>query len=295
MRVLITGGSGFVGQALARALLTRGDQVVILSRKPENVPHAKGQTCVADLQRIDGPIDAVVNLAGAPIVDRRWTSSRKRLLRDSRIKTTEALVRWMREQPTPPAVLVSGSAIGYYGSHQDEVLGESAGSTPGFPHELCRDWEQAALDASVPGTRVCLIRTGVVLGQGGALAKMLPAFRLGLGGPIGNGLQWMSWIHLDDEVGAILYLLDNPALSGPFNLTAPEPVTNEEFSKTLAAVLGRPAFMRVPAIVMKVLLGEASELLVEGQRVVPEHLNTAGYVFKHPHLESALRAVLKRH
>lgn len=293
MRVLITGGSGFIGQALTRALLARGDQVVILSRQPERVPVKAGQQCVSSLQQIEGNIDAVVNLAGAPIVDRRWTQARKQLLLDSRIKTTRELVHWIGEQASPPDVLVSGSAIGYYGSHLDEVLDETADPAPGFPHQLCHDWEQAALDARDAGVRVCLIRTGVVLGQGGALAKMLPAFKLGLGGPIGNGQQWMSWIHLDDEVGAILYLLDNPALQGPFNLTAPEPVTNEIFSKTLARVLGRPAFMRVPAVMMRLMLGEASELLVEGQRVVPANLHTAGYVFKYPALESAFKSVLQ--
>ncbi|GAA0687180.1 TIGR01777 family oxidoreductase [Marinobacterium maritimum] len=293
MRVLITGGSGFIGQALTQALLARGDKVVILSRNPARVPSRQGVQCLSSLQQIAGQIDAVVNLAGAPIIDRRWTEQRKRLLLDSRIQTTRELVRWISEQKSPPDVLVSGSAIGYYGSHQDEVLDETADVAPGFPHQLCRDWEQEAREASASGVRVCLVRTGVVLGQGGALAKMLPAFRLGLGGPIGSGQQWMSWVHLDDEVGAILYLLDNPALQGPFNLTAPEPVTNEVFSKTLAQVLGRPAFMRVPAFIMRLMLGEASELLVEGQRVVPANLNTAGYNFKYSNLEAAFKAVLK--
>ena len=292
MRVLITGGSGFIGQALTRALLARGDLVVILSRTPERVSPRPGLECLSSLEQIKGRVDAVVNLAGAPIIDRRWTDKRKRLLLDSRLQTTRELVRWIGHQAVPPAVLVSGSAIGYYGSHQDEVLDETAAVAPGFPHQLCREWEQEALQAMTAGVRVCLVRTGVVLGQGGALAKMLPAFRLGLGGPIGNGQQWMSWVHLDDEVGAILYLLDNPALQGPFNLTAPEPVTNEVFSKTLAQVLGRPAFMRVPAVMMRLILGEASELLLEGQRVVPAHLNTAGYDFKYPNLEEALKSIL---
>lgn len=293
MRVLITGGSGFIGQALTRALLARGDQVVILSRSPERVVARSGLECLSSLQQIKGRIGAVVNLAGAPIVDRRWTDRRKRLLFDSRIRTTRELVHWISSQEVPPAVLVSGSAIGYYGSHQDEVLDETAAVSSGFPHQLCRDWEREAMEAVAAGVRVCLIRTGVVLGQGGALAKMLPAFRLGLGGPIGSGQQWMSWVHLDDEVGGILYLLDNPALQGPFNLTAPEPVTNEVFSKTLAQVLGRPAFMRVPAFMMRLMLGEASELLVEGQRVVPARLNTAGYDFKYPQLGPAFKSILK--
>ncbi|MBV0932265.1 TIGR01777 family oxidoreductase [Marinobacterium weihaiense] len=292
MRVLITGGSGFIGQALTHALTARGDQVVVLSRSPDRVPTHTGMVCVADLKEVQGQVDAVVNLAGAPIVDKRWTDARKQLLRDSRIETTRRLVDWIEQREQRPSVLVSGSAIGFYGSHLDEVLTESASVEAGFPHELCRDWEQSAMDAVKLGVRVCLIRTGVVLGRGGALSKMLPAFKLGLGGPIGSGAQWMSWIHRDDEVGAIIYLLDNPSLQGPFNLTAPEPVTNEVFSKTLGKVLGRPAFMRVPAVVMKVMLGEASELLVEGQRVVPANLNTAGYTFRYPQLEPALKQVL---
>lgn len=293
MRVLITGGSGFIGQALTAALSARGDHVFILSRTPQALTPSARVQAIGALDELKGSVDAVVNLAGAPIVDQRWSDERKQVLRNSRIELTKVLVEWMKQQPSPPSVLVSGSAIGYYGSHADEVLDENAEPVAGFAHVLCRDWEQSALEAETLGVRVCLIRTGVVLGpEGGALAKMLPPFRLGLGGPIGSGQQWMSWIHIDDEVGGILYLLDNPSLHGPFNLTAPEPVTNEVFSRTLGRVLHRPAFMRVPAVVMKLMLGEASELLVEGQRVLPENLHTAGYVFKYPRLEPALQQVL---
>ncbi len=294
MRILVTGGSGFIGQALTKALLQRGDQVVILSRSPSRVPARSGVQAVGSFDKISGKVDAVVNLAGAPIVDKRWTEKRKQILRASRIDLTRELVAWMGRRQQPPSVLISGSAIGFYGSHQDEVLDESGTVSSGFPHHLCHAWEQVASTAETESTRVCLIRTGVVLGAGGgALAKMLPAFRLGLGGPIGKGNQWMSWIHLDDEIGAILYLLDNPSLRGPFNLTAPEPVTNEVFSQTLAKVLKKPAFFRVPEFVMSLLLGEASELLLEGQRVVPVRLNSAGYEFKYRSLEAALKASLK--
>lgn len=293
MRILITGGSGFIGQALTRALIQRGDTVVILSRTPDRVPGREGVQAVATLEAVAGPVDGVVNLAGAPIVDKRWTESRKLVLRASRIDLTRQLVAWMKSRARPPKVLVSGSAIGYYGSHKDEVLHEGSATMPGFAHQLCRDWEQAALAMESEATRVCLIRTGVVLGPGGgALARMLPAFRLGLGGPIGTGQQWMSWIHLDDEVGAILYLLDNPSLRGPFNLTSPEPVTNEIFSQALGRVLARPVWFRVPAAMMKLLLGESSELLVEGQRVIPANLNSAGYAFKYRSLETALRTIV---
>lgn len=293
MHILITGGSGFIGRALSAALSARGDEVIILSRSPEKLAPAPGIRAVGSLKQVKGPVDAVINLAGAPIVEQRWTDARKAVLRSSRIDLTARLVDWMRQQPKPPEVLISGSAVGYYGSHGDEVLDETAEPVPGFAHELCRDWEQAALEAESLGVRVCLIRTGVVLGPGGgALAKMLPAFRLGLGGPIGNGRQWMSWIHLEDEVGAIIYLLDNPPLHGPFNLTAPEPVTNEVFSDTLGRMLHRPALMRVPSVMMHLLLGEASELLLEGQRVIPEYLYNAGYAFRHPGFEEALEQVL---
>ena len=293
MHILITGGSGFIGRSLSAALSARGDEVIILSRSPEKLSPTPGIRAVGSLSQIKGPVDAVINLAGAPIVEQRWSEARKAVLRSSRIDLTARLVDWMRQQPKPPEVLISGSAVGYYGSHGDEVLDETAEPVPGFAHELCRDWEQAALEAEALGVRVCLIRTGVVLGPGGgALAKMLPAFRLGLGGPIGHGRQWMSWIHLEDEVGAIIYLLDNPPLHGPFNLTAPEPVTNEVFSDTLGRMLNRPALMRVPTVMMRLLLGEASELLLEGQRVIPEYLYNAGYGFRHPGFEEALEQVL---
>lgn len=293
MRVLITGGTGFIGKALTRALLERGDSVVILSRKPQKVAPQDGVVAVATLDAINGDIDGVVNLSGAPIVGRRWSASRRALLRASRVDFTRNLVGWMAARETPPAVLVSGSAIGYYGTRGDEVLDEEAAPGSGFQHELCGDWEREARAAQTGATRVCLIRTGIVLGAGGgALGKMLPAFRLGLGGPVGNGRQWMSWIHMDDEVGAILHLLDTPSLKGPFNLTAPEPVTNAEFTRTLGEVLHRPTLFRVPATGMKLLLGEASELLVEGQRVVPSKLQSSGYVFAHPSLEMALAHIL---
>ncbi|KGK41273.1 NAD-dependent dehydratase [Nitrincola sp. A-D6] len=287
MRVLITGGTGFIGQALAKALKERGDEVLILSRRAADNPQI-----VTTLAQIQQPVDAVVNLAGAGIVDKRWTPERKQLLRDSRIKTTAELLQWIEQQPQRPSVLVSGSAIGYYGSQSSQALDEQAKPVNGFTHQLCADWEAEALKATDLGLRVCLIRTGVVLGSGGALNKMLPPFRLGLGGPVASGQQWMSWIHLDDEVRAIIWLLDNPALQGAFNLTAPEPVTNAEFSATLGKELHRPAFFTLPGFVLKLLLGEASELLVQGQRVVPAQLQASGFEFRYPVLQQALKQIL---
>ena len=288
MRVLITGGTGFIGQALVKALKDRGDEVVILSRTPAANPDV-----VTALEQVQLPVDAVVNLAGAGIVDKRWTAERKQLLRNSRIETTAKLLQWMAQQSQRPSVLVSGSAIGYYGSQQSQSLDEEAQPVDGFTHQLCADWEAEASKATELGVRVCLIRTGVVLGAGGgALQKMLPPFRFGLGGPIASGQQWMSWIHLEDEVRAILWLLDNPTLQGAFNLTAPEPVTNAEFSATLGKVLRRPAFFPLPGLVLKLMLGEASELLLQGQRVVPAQLQASGFEFRYPALQPALKQLL---
>lgn len=285
MRILISGGSGFIGQALEKTLTSRGDQVVIWSRQ-----QSSKQNWVKQLDDINQPIDAVINLAGAGIVDKRWSPERKQLLLDSRIQTTKALVEWIAKQEQKPLTLISGSAIGYYGSQATGELDEQAIPVKGFTHQLCADWEAEAAKAEALGVRVCLIRTGVVLGKKqGALKKMLPPFKLGLGGPIASGKQWMSWIHIDDEVAAICWLLDHAELSGAFNLTAPQPVTNETFSKTLGKVLHRPAFFRVPAITMKLMLGEASELLLEGQCVKPVALQASGFSFSYPELEPALK------
>lgn len=288
MRVLITGGTGFIGQALVKALTDRGDEAVVLSRSSAINPEV-----VTELDQIQQSVDAVVNLAGAGIVDKRWTAERKQLLRDSRIDTTAKLLQWIAKQSQRPSVLVSGSAIGFYGSQLSQILAEEAQPVDGFTHQLCADWEAEASQATELGLRVCLIRTGVVLGAGGALQKMLPPFRLGLGGPIASGQQWMSWIHLEDEVRAILWLLDNPTLQGAFNLTAPEPVNNAEFSKTLGKVLHRPAFFPLPGLVLKLMLGEASELLLQGQRVVPAKLQASGFEFRYPALQPALAQLLK--
>jgi len=299
MKVLITGGTGFIGTALCRSLLADGQEVLVLTR---SASHARKQLGGA-VRLIEGlgaisreeQIEAIVNLAGAPIVDRRWTAARKKLLRGSRLATTRDLLRLIERLDRRPEVLVSGSAVGYYGSQDnDHLLTEEADDyVPGFSHQLCADWETEALQAERLGVRVCLVRTGIVLGDGGALAKMLPAFRLGLGGPIASGRQWMAWVQLADEVAIIRYLIDQKTLRGPFNACAPEAVTNADFSKTLGRVLRRPAFLRVPEVAMKLLLGEASELLVSGQRAYPRRLLDAGYEFQYTELESALRASLQ--
>ena len=297
MKLLVTGGTGFIGRHLIERRLLKGDEVVCLSRQPEKVNQlfagrVKG---IKELPK-DGSlqVDAIVNLAGEPIADKRWSHAQKHRLRDSRILLTLKLVEWISESAHKPHTLISGSAIGFYGPQAAEVvLSEESEVKTGFTHQLCADWEKAALQVEALGVRVCLIRTGIVLGEGGgALSKMLLPFKLGLGGPIANGRQVMSWIHLEDELEVIEMLLTHDQLSGAFNLTAPEAVTNAEFSKTLGKVLKRPACLPLPSLVPKLLLGEGAELLLEGQRVYPQKLLDIGFKFKYPSLDTALRQIV---
>lgn len=297
MQLLVTGGTGFIGQALIKARLLAGDEVTCLTRNRKRARRIL-DTQVNIIEQLpdagDYCPDAVVNLAGAGIADKRWSDSRKHILRKSRIKFTSDLVAWLGARETKPEVLISGSAIGFYGVQGDEPLSEDGEVAAGFTHELCADWEAAANQATEFGVRVCTIRTGVVIGQGGALAKMLLPFKLGLGGRIGNGEQWISWIHLKDEVEIISMLLTHPQFSGSYNLTAPEPVKNTEFTRTLGEVLGRPTLFPMPAFAAKLMLGEGAELLLEGQRVIPERLQQAGYQFHYPQLREAFAEVLTR-
>lgn len=293
MNILLTGGSGFIGRALTQSLTSRGDQVLWLQHKTLSPNAPNGVRQLLSLEEIDIHIDAVVNLAGAPIIDKKWTEERKAVLRASRIDTTQKLVTWIANEWDRPSVLISGSAIGYYGSQSDAFLGESAAVKPGFAHDLCKDWENAAFAAQEYGLRVCCIRTGIVLGDGGTLAKMWWPFQLGLGGPIASGQQWMSWIHLHDQVRAILFLIDHQTLNGAFNLTAPHPVRNKDFVQQLAKYLKRPSFLPMPQIILDFLMGESSELLTQGQRVVPEKLELAGFEFLFPKLNPALAHILK--
>lgn len=297
MKILVTGGTGFIGLHLIRSRLKAGDDIYCYTRDAEKVEKLFAGK-VTPVTQMPPPkdlvVDAIVNLAGEPIVDERWTDQRKQLLRDSRINLTHSLVEWISGLEKKPEVLVSGSAIGYYGSVEgDQKLSENAQVTPGFTHSLCQDWENAALKAEQQGVRVCLIRTGIVLGPGGALAKMLLPFKCGLGGPVGSGDQWMSWIHIADEVDVIEMLLTHQQLSGAFNLTAPEAATNREFSKALGKALRRPAFLPMPGYAMKLLLGEGAELLLEGQRVYPEKLLELGFKFKYPELRTALESIVE--
>ncbi|MEH6470566.1 MAG: TIGR01777 family oxidoreductase [Halopseudomonas sp.] len=297
MKLLITGASGFIGSALIDRLLANEHQVIGLSRKPERLQKKRGGSfrAIRALSEIasDESIEAVINLAGEPILDKRWSEARKQLLYDSRLDTTAAVIALIKRLEQRPQVLISGSAIGFYGSHQgDRMLDEQSEGRLGFTHKLCSDWENLALDAQAQGVRVCLLRTGVVLGNGGALKRMLPPFKFALGGPIASGKQWFSWVHLADMVAIIQFLLDHQVLSGAFNATAPEPVTNAVFSQSLARTLHRPAVLPMPGFVMRLLLGEGAELLCEGQRVVPARLQEAGFEFSYPQLDQALKSLL---
>jgi len=238
--------------------------------------------------------DAVINLAGEPIVDAYWSAKRKQVLLDSRVGLTEKLVQRIEAAQHKPAVLLSGSAVGYYGNGGETVLDEAMAAGHDFPSELCASWENAARAAEQSGVRVCLLRTGLVLSKrGGLLGRMLLPFKLALGARLGDGKQWMSWVHINDYVAMVLRLLNEVSLNGAFNMTAPAPVTNKEFTRTLAQTLHRPALFFAPSFVLKLAMGERACLLLEGQRVIPKRLESSGYQFAHPRLDGALQDLLK--
>ncbi|MGY0155326.1 TIGR01777 family oxidoreductase [Edwardsiella tarda] len=298
MEILITGATGLIGSALCARLQILGHQLTALTRDVTRARQRLGEavtllSSLDTLSTLDG-YDAVINLAGEPIADKRWSAAQKQRLCDSRWQITQRLASLIRASQRPPSVLLSGSAVGYYGNQDDTPLNEDDAPVDDFTHRLCARWEALAREAESEQTRVCLMRTGIVLApHGGALGRMLPLFRLGLGGELGSGHQYLSWIHIDDMINAILYLLDNPTLHGPFNMTAPYPVRNEQFVATLGEVLGRPTLMRVPALALRALLGEASLMLLGGQRVLPRHLEEAGFGFRYYDLREALDDIVK--
>ena len=297
MHILITGGTGLIGRQLCKVMLADGHALTVLSRKPETVPRKCGAAVRAmaslDEWQPELSFDAVINLAGAPIVDERWTARRKQALWDSRITLTETLVSRIAAARTKPAVLLSGSAVGYYGNRGDAALDETAEPGSDFPARLCKAWEDAALAAEQSGVRVCLLRTGLVLScRGGLLGKMLLPFRLGLGARLGDGKQWMSWIHIDDYVAMLSGLMRDSQAGGPYNMTAPQPATNREFTATLAKALHRPAPFAMPAWLLKSVMGERACLLLEGQKVLPEKFSAAGYRFIFASLPEALNDLL---
>ncbi len=300
MRILLTGGTGLIGQALCRLWTAQGHELLVWSRRPEQVAAlCSGARGIARLEQLDAgtPLDAVVNLAGAPIADRPWTAKRRQLLWDSRIELTRQLVDWLASRALKPRVLLSGSAVGWYGDGGERRLDEdSAPGSEDFASQLCFAWEEAAQQAEALGIRVVLVRTAPVLASsGGMLARLLPPFRLGLGGRMGSGRQWMPWIHLDDEVGLIDFLLQHEECRGPYNACAPHAVRNAEFAATLARVLHRPALLPAPACVLRLALGEMADLLLGGQHLQPRRTLDAGYRFRFPDLEAALADLLGRH
>ncbi|WP_418141915.1 TIGR01777 family oxidoreductase [Marinobacter sp. MA] len=292
-RILITGGTGFIGHVLCRELLARDYELTVFSRQPpETVKSSCGRVeAVSDLQQLRSHpgYDAVINLAGEGIADKRWSETRKQELRDSRIGVTETLVEVIRSWERAPEVLVSGSAVGFYGDQGAATVTEDTSPNDEFTHRLCRDWENAAKPLADDGVRVCFSRTGVVAGPGGGfLERMILPFKLGLGGRLGSGTQYMPWIHRDDVVGALIWMMENPNASGPFNVVSPNPATNAEFTRTLGKVLHRPTLFPAPAPVLKVALGEMARLLLTGQKAIPERLTQEKFEFRYPDLEQAL-------
>jgi uncharacterized protein len=298
MKVLITGSSGLIGRSLVRALKDAKCEPLRMVRDPATGSEA-GEIVWdpvsrhIDLKSMEG-IDAVVHLAGENIAGGRWTADRKRRIRESRVAGTAFLTGALCGLTQPPKVFISASAIGYYGNRDEEVLSEDSPAGQGFLSDLCREWEDAARPAAGKGIRVVHIRIGIVLSrEGGALAKMMLPFRMGLGGKTGTGRQYMSWITLDDLTRAILFTLECQTISGPVNLVAPVPVTNEEFARTLSRALHRPCFFPLPALAVRIALGEmADALLLSGARVLPARLKAAGFIFRHEELAPALRDIL---
>jgi uncharacterized protein len=302
MNVVIAGGTGFIGRALCTALSQEGHRVTILTRNSGSAERRLGDNLLSVewTGRNTGPweqalegADAVINLAGAPIADARWTPARKQLLIDSRVHTTRIIVEAMSRRSAKPRVLISASGIGYYGASNDRVLDEGTARGQGFLADLCLEWEAEALRAAEFGTRVVLLRTGMVLEQdGGALPKMLLPFRLFAGGPIMPGTQWVSWIHRRDHIGLIQWALANNHVSGPLNAVAPEPVTMKTFCEVLGRVLHRPSWLPVPGFALNILVGELGTLMTTGQRVIPAKAMAQGYTFQYPTLEPALQAIV---
>lgn len=299
-KIVVAGGTGLIGSALVASLLERGDDVVVLSRsaapaRPEAPRHVRwdGRSLGEWARELEGAA-AVVNLCGAGIADRRWTAARKRVLESSRLEPTRALVAAIAAASARPRVLAQGSAVGFYGNRGDEAIDERSAPGSGYLSELSLEWEAASAGVEAAGVRRVLLRTGIVLARdGGALPVMARPFRFGVGGPLGDGEQWMPWIHLDDEIAAIRFLLDRADASGPYNLAAPEPVTNATLSRELAKALHRPNLLRAPAFAMRLALGEMAEMVLGGQRAAPHRLLEAGFPFRFVALAPALADLLR--
>ena len=302
MRIIVTGGTGLIGRALSKALVADGNEVIILTRNPgQNRPLPPGIT----LQGWDGQsaqgwghladgAGAIINLAGEGIADKRWSESRKQAIRTSRVYAGKAVMEAIKSAQTPPKVLIQSSAVGYYGTLTgDAPVDENASPGTDYLAKVCFDWEISTSAAIRLGVRRPVIRTGIVLSnEGGAFPKLVMPFKFFAGGPIGSGKQWLPWIHIEDQVRAIQFLLANEQATGPFNLAAPTPVTNGDMAKAIGEVLGRPSFMPAPGFAMKVGFGEMSTMLLDGQRAVPSKLQQLGFTFKFETVQAALRDLL---
>lgn len=296
MRILVSGSSGLVGSALTRVSRGEGDQVLRLVRRPakadDEVSWDPSSDTAPDLSAIDG-VDAVVHLAGAGIGDHRWTDTYKREIRDSRVRSTALLASTLSRLERPPRVFLSGSAVGYYGNARDTEVDENSPAGSDFLADVVKEWEAAATPAIDAGIRTVCLRSGIVLStRGGALGKVLPLFRAGIGARLGSGKQYVSWIARPDHVSALRFLLNADDVSGAVNVTAPTPVTNAEYTRDIAAAVHRPAFLISPAAALRVALGEFADTVVTGQRVLPKRLLDAGFTFAYPKLDAALRALL---
>ncbi len=297
MKILLTGSSGLLGSSIIAELLKKNYQFTRLIRtESECNTDIKWNPETGDTYNpLDFDISVVVHLNGQNLLSGRWSKKLKRTLYESRIYSTKNLVHLIKKLPQPPILLITASAVGFYGNQEEKILTEESGNGSGFLAGVCKDWEDAAKNLADIGTRICHLRLGVVLSnKGGALSMMKPAFKLGMGGILGDGKQFMSWISIDDVVSIIEYIITNETLEGPINLVSPNPVTNREFTKTLGKVLNRPTLFPVPKIILKLLLGEiADELLLSSTRVIPAKLDAAGYKFKYPDLNETLTHLLK--
>jgi uncharacterized protein len=299
MKLVITGATGFIGSVLVDQLLYQHHSLRLLSRKPPRQMDISNKEWVAwkpgaggDWEQVVDGADGIVNLAGEPIAGKRWSVAQKQELRGSRINATRSLVNAIARATAKPKFLISSSAVGYYGPHGDEILTEESGPGSDFLSRLCVEWEDEARKAEAHGVRVALVRTGIVLGKGkGALAKMVPPFKRFMGGPLGSGKQWMPWIHIDDQIGMLNFLMEEDNARGAFNATAPNPVTMGEFSKALGEALKRPSWASIPAAVLSLLLGEMADMLLTGQRALPQAALDLGYKFKFQRVRDALESL----
>ena len=300
MRIFITGATGFIGRELSARLRAAGHQIKAWVRNESKArallgPEVALASAPTSIRDVVATVDAVINLAGEPVSAGRWTATRKQAIVESRVKLTSAIASAMTESPSRPAVFISASAVGYYGDCGDQIVEDDAAPGNDFLAIVCRNWEAAALEAGKSGVRVFIPRIGIVLGaEGGALANMVTPFRLGMGGPLGSGRQYVPWIHLDDQLAIIVAALEDRRMSGPMISAAPNPVTSRELAKAIGAVLHRATFMPVPAFALRILLGEAAAMVLTGQRVRPRLLEQSGFTWRYPTIAAALADLLGR-